>query len=332
MKKFLVIQTASIGDVVLASSLMEELHYNYPKEKIDILVKKGNETLFEQHPFIGKIWIWNKKENKYKNLFNLIKNIRKTEYEIVININRFFSSGLITALSNSQSTIGFKKNPLSIFFEKRINHQISKHKHKHEIDRNFELIAEICEDDESEVLPPKLYPTPQAIEKVKKYKSEKYYTISPSSLWFTKQFHKQGWIELVQNIPQEANVYFLGAKSDSILCNQIIKESNHPKAHNLSGKLSFLESVSLMNNAKMNYVNDSAPLHFCSSVNAPTTAIFCSTVAAFGFGPLSEDSKIIQTKEKLNCRPCGLHGHKKCPKQHFKCSKTINIKELIHRL
>ena len=82
MKKFLVIQTASIGDVVLATSLLEELHYNYPKEKIDILVKKGNESLFEQHPFVGKVWIWDKKENKYKNLIKIIKEIRQSDYEI----------------------------------------------------------------------------------------------------------------------------------------------------------------------------------------------------------------------------------------------------------
>lgn len=332
MKKFLVIQTASIGDVVLATSLMEELHYNYPKEKIDVLVKKGNETLFEDHPFVGKVWVWNKKENKYRNLLKLIKDIRKADYEILININRFFSSGLITAFSNAHSTIGFKKNPLSIFFDQRVEHLISKHKHIHEIDRNFRLIAQICEDDESEVLPPKLYPNSKIAEKVQQYKEGTYYTISPSSLWFTKQFHLQGWVELLKQVPKENNIYLLGAKSDAMLCNHIIKESNHPKAHNLAGKLSFLETTSLIDNSKMNYVNDSAPLHFCSSVNAPVTAIFCSTVPSFGFGPLSSDSKIIQTKEHLTCRPCGLHGHKKCPKGHFKCSTTINIKELIHRL
>ncbi len=332
MKKFLVIQTASIGDVVLATSLLEELHYNYPKEKIDILVKKGNESLFEQHPFVGKVWIWNKKEHKYKNLIKIIKEIRKSDYEILININRFFSSGLITALSEAHLKIGFKKNPLSMFFDRKIEHLISKRKHFHEIERNFKLIAEICLDDESEVLPPRLYPTPQSIEKVKQYKNTTYYTLSPSSLWFTKQFHTQGWIDLLKHVPQDSAIYLLGAKSDIELCNEIKKAVNHPLCHNLAGKLNFLDSVSLMDNAKMNFTNDSAPLHFCSSVNAPTTSVFCSTVPAFGFTPLSTDSKIVQTKEHLTCRPCGLHGHKKCPKGHFKCSTTINIKELIHRL
>lgn len=332
MKKFLVIQTASIGDVVLATSVLEELHYNYPAEKIDILVKKGNESLFTNHPFIGKVWIWDKKDSKYSNLIKLILELRKIDYEYVININRFFSSGLITTLSHSDNKIGFKKNPFSLFFDQSIEHLIDKDKFVHEIDRNYSLIAEICEDDESDVLPPKLYPTPEALQKVKQYKDGIYYTISPSSLWFTKQFHKEGFIELLKHIPQESSIYLLGSPSDNNLCEEILNAINHSKCQNLAGKLSFLESTALMKDAKMNFMNDSAPLHFCTSVNAPTTAIFCSTVREFGFTPLSENSIVVETKEKLSCRPCGLHGYKKCPQKHFKCSLTIDIKELIDRL
>jgi len=87
-----------------------------------------------------------------------------------------------------------------------------------------------------------------------------------------------------------------------------------------------------MQDAKMNYMNDSAPLHFATSVNARTTAIFCSTVKEFGFGPLSDDSMIVETKEKLDCKPCGLHGFQKCPQKHFKCALTINEDDLLKRI
>ena len=43
-----------------------------------------------------------------------------------------------------------------------------------------------------------------------------------------------------------------------------------------------------MSRAGMNYVNDSAPLHFASAMNAPVTAVYCSTIPGFGFGPLSD--------------------------------------------
>ncbi len=78
----------------------------------------------------------------------------------------------------------------------------------------------------------------------------------------------------------------------------------------LAGKLNFLSSAALMKNAVMNYTNDSAPLHFASAMDAPVTAIFCSTVPSFGFYPLSAKSFIVETKEELACKPCSLHGLK----------------------
>ena len=50
----------------------------------------------------------------------------------------------------------------------------------------------------------------------------------------------------------------------------------------------------LIKDAWMNFTNDSAPLHLASAMNAPVTVIYCSTVPRFGFGPLSDDSKIVE--------------------------------------
>ncbi|MEO7530917.1 MAG: glycosyltransferase family 9 protein, partial [Sediminibacterium sp.] len=81
--------------------------------------------------------------------------------------------------------------------------------------------------------------------------------------------------------------------------------------------------------ALMNYVNDSAPMHFASSVNAPVAAVYCSTIPAFGFGPLSDTSHIIEVSQPLSCRPCGLHGKKACPLQHFHCARWITNEQLL---
>jgi heptosyltransferase-2 len=99
------------------------------------------------------------------------------------------------------------------------------------------------------------------------------------------------------------------------------------KTVNLCGKLNLLQSAALMQNAEMNFVNDSAPLHIASAMNAPVTAIYCSTVPEFGFGPLSDHFKILQV-EKLSCKPCGLHGYKSCPKGHFKCGE-IDLSSVV---
>jgi len=87
-----------------------------------------------------------------------------------------------------------------------------------------------------------------------------------------------------------------------------------------------------MKYAVMNYVNDSAPMHFASAVNAPVTAIYCSTLPSFGFGPLSDRSFIVERQGELYCRPCGLHGKKACPEGHFRCALEIKEEQLIEML
>lgn len=317
----LVIQTAFIGDAILATPVIEKLYRFYPQARIDILVRKGNEHLFEAHPFLNEILIWDKKQNKLQNMFRLIVNVREKKYTHVINLHRFASSGVISAFSGAPYKSGFDKNPLSFFYTKKIRHEIGNG--KHEIERNLELIADITD---TSLEKPRLYPAQGDYSAVKRFKHKSYVCIAPTSVWFTKQWPAEKWISLIQRLGS-SQIYLLGAPGDRPACEKIMKESNHPAITNLAGELSLLESAALMKDARMNYVNDSAPMHIASAMDAPVTAIFCSTVPGFGFGPLSSRSRIIEINSSLECRPCGLHGYPSCPKGHFKCALEINASD-----
>lgn len=323
MTKFLIIQTAFIGDVVLATALIEKIHAYFPKAYIDFLVRKGNEGLLTGHPYLRGVLVWNKKENKLKNLYLMGRRIRKEKYDKVINIQRFAATGLLTVFSGAKETIGFDKNPLSRFFTHRIPHIVG---NKHEIQRNQALIAAFTDDQPAN---PRLYPTNADEERVARYKGTPYITISPASVWFTKQYPKEKWASFIQKLPGNLTVYLLGASGDKPLCQAIFAASPSPLTIDLSGQLSFLQSAALQKGALMNYVNDSAPMHFASAVNAPVTAVYCSTIPAFGFGPLSDNSHIVEIPEPLDCRPCGLHGFKACPRGHFNCAYRIQDQQLL---
>src|SRR5581483_11184922 len=115
-----------------------------------------------------------------------------------------------------------------------------------------------------------------------------------ASVWFTKQYPKEKWISFINKIPIEYTIYLIGAPSDNALCESIIHDSKNTRIINLTGKLHFLQSAALQQSATMNYVNDSAPMHFASAVNAPVTAVYCSTLPSFGFSPLSSKSYVVQ--------------------------------------
>lgn len=387
-KQFLIIQTAFLGDAVLATGLAEKLHAWYPDAAIDMMVRKGNDGLFNGHPYLRKLHVWDKGQGKNRSLFQLIRAIRKQRYDHVINAQRFFSTGLMTALSGGKETIGFRKNPLSFLFSRRVAHEIPDWRvlrgkpgdtGVHEMDRLNALIAHLT--DAARPLP-RLYPseanraqvvgilalqgpeaetlreqpqlrthagslrkkeTPQGPEAEtlrEQYTRthagslnedpavpSTYITLAPASVWFTKQWPAEQWGKLIKLIPKGQRVLLIGAPGDEPLCRRITEEAGRGEV--LAGKLSLLGTAALMEGATMNYVNDSAPLHIAGAMRAPVTAVFCSTMPAFGFGPLHANGRVVQRAEPLYCRPCGLHGHKACPEGHFKCALEIGAGHVV---
>ncbi len=68
-------------------------------------------------------------------------------------------------------------------------------------------------------------------------------------------------------------------------------------------------------------------MHVAVASLVPTVALFGPTTQELGFYPYGEGHVVIE--KELSCRPCGLHGAKKCPKGHFMCMKLISPEEVI---
>ena len=340
MHRILVIQTAFIGDVVLATALLQNLHAAYPEATIDILVRAGAQELFIHHPYIHQVHVWDKKKNKYQHLFQIIQTIRRIKYDVVINVQRYLATGIITVLSGAKKTIGFNKNPLSFLFSEVVAHQFglgAGHEtiyqgatiHAtsiHETSRNHALLASLTT---APVAKPALYPSAAHFIAVQKYQSAPYICMSPGSVWETKKMPAKNWIDLINAVPTNYTIYLMGAPNETALCAEILSGSSREGVFNIAGELNLLEAAALIKGARLNYVNDSAPMHLASATNAPVAAIYCSTIPAFGYGPLSSVQFIVETLEHLPCKPCGLHGKKLCPLGHFNCGHTITTAQLL---
>ncbi len=325
--KFLIIQTAFIGDAILATPVVEKLHRFYPEAQIDIVVRGGNEELFAHHPFLRRVWVWEKRRSKYRHWWHLLRQLRRERYDWLINCHRFTASGVLTIAVGARQTVGFTKNPLSPWFSRRVPHRLGDEAHPvHEVERNLALIEHLTD---SSFEPPRLYPS-MADEEValSLAPSDKpWVCMAPTSVWFTKQWPPHKWLELMARIPERYAILLLGGPGDAPACEVLARRASHPDVRNLAGRLSLLASAVLMRRAAMNYVNDSAPLHLASAVNAPVATVFCSTIPAFGFGPLSDIRFVVEASEDLSCRPCGLHGKKACPEGHFACAEKIRAEQ-----
>ena len=319
LQRILIIQTAFLGDVILASPVWENLHKQFPTAQIDVVVKKGNESLLTAHPFLRQVFVFDKSQ-KVKHLWNLGKTLRSEQYDLVINLQRFASSGMLTILAKGKESRGFEKNPLSFLYTKKFKHEMKPN--WHEVDRNLQLISDLVP---APILRPQLFPSQEDLNAIQIYQEVPYYCLAPTSVWFTKQAPQEIWLALIDKLSTTNTIiYLLGAPSDRAYLDEIVQNTRSLQVINLAGNLTLLQSAALMAGAQHNYVNDSGPLHLASATNAPVSAFFCSTIPEFGFGPLSDQSSIIEVKD-LHCRPCGLHGHQSCPMGHFRCGEALKI-------
>lgn len=101
-------------------------------------------------------------------------------------------------------------------FYRKIKHEISNG--LHEVERNHQLIQKHTDQDFKK---PRLYPSAHHFEKVKDFKNKPYICIAPASVWFTKQYPIEGWVDFLQKLNFSGRILMIGAPSDFDLCQKL---------------------------------------------------------------------------------------------------------------
>jgi heptosyltransferase-2 len=162
--------------------------------------------------------------------------------------------------------------------------------------------------------------------------------LAPGSVWATKRWPSAKFASLVAHLLQRPNygIVLLGGTEDQTACKFIEASSltSTPAAAtrliNLAGKTDLKDLPGIYAHLHCLISNDSSPIHYASAFNVPTLAIFGATVPAMGFAPLAD--KRVVAEIQLPCRPCGVHGHQKCPLDHFNCMNDLSVDVVLEKL
>ena len=134
--RILITKFKSLGDVILITPLVKNLHFAYPNAKIDILVQSGTEDILKNNPYLDNIILLKNKNSKIIKFFsNLIVflRIRWNKYSIVITTDRGEKSSILARVSNAEISIG-RKNDLRPLLNKSFTNFFDFHGERHIID------------------------------------------------------------------------------------------------------------------------------------------------------------------------------------------------------
>lgn len=324
IRRILVIQTAFLGDVLLSLPIAHHLKKINPAYKVSYLIKEELAQVTELYPVIDE-FILIDKSKFFSSLRTIIPKIRN-KFDIVISPHRSARSALISFFSNSSIRVSFDKSSLNFLY----THLVTYRKDFHEIERNLNLLSIFSQRlDWKEKISLKL---DRYIlnEKFMTWKdtNQKIVVIAPGTVWETKRYPEYYFTIVSKRlISLGYKIVLIGSRQDFEIGLRIQKQVNDENnLLNLIGRLSLRESISLIELSHLLICNDSAPTHMGIFTNTPIITIYGSTIPEFGFYPFREFDKTVQI-ENLYCKPCGIHGYKKCPEKHFRC--MIDLKPEI---
>lgn len=334
VEKILVIQTAFIGDAILTLPMIQSLYKKFNDCSVDVLAIPSTAELFYSSPFVNKVFVIDKKK-EHKSLWSVIKIaklISANNYTKIYSPHRSFRTALIVLFSKVKETFGFSNSSFRQVYKNIIEYRYD----FHEVRRNLELAGNDTNNLDWEILPI-ITPTEEVKKKVEEILSKKeinnFVAIAPGSIWATKRYPEEYFKKLISYIISGGEtVILLGSKADIEICNSI--SNNIENVVNMAGELSLIESIELLNKAKLLICNDSAPTHLGMCADIPVITIYCSTVPEFGFYPYNKKSHSVGINN-LSCKPCGIHGHSGCPLGHFNCGFNLlpeNIYPLINKI
>jgi len=320
--KILVINTAFLGDIALTAFLTQKIKNKY-KCNISVLTTIAGAEVLSSIKSIDSMFILDKKST-HKSLSDSIdfaKSLSAYNFNIIISLHKSFRTSVIVKNIDADLKIGFDVSSRSNVYNKKIKYKSHYHEVERYISTMFEDLKlekvelEISEND-------KLYVDNLLIQQ--KYdENKKTVVLASGSVWNTKKWGDQNFINLANLLKENYNVLFIGGKDDSI--------DNLKGTINLYGKTNISQSYYLLSLSNLIVTNDSAPTHFASIVNIPTITIFGATHPYFGFGPLADNSLIIQN-ETLECRPCRIHGSDVCPLGTLECMNSIRPEKVAQQV
>ncbi|MFH1351801.1 MAG: lipopolysaccharide heptosyltransferase II [Pseudomonadota bacterium] len=333
----LIIKLSAIGDVVHTLPLLEVLRQNFPHCRIDWLVEEEASQLIDGHEGLDHLIVsqrrsWQRRVLKggelwgvFREVKRFLKDLRSVEYDVVMDLQGLFKSGLLTGISRGKRKIGFtgaREGSILSLTERPSFFDYD----KHALDRYLKV---------TEYLRGTKRPWKGDIpirEADKRYideiiqenglKKEKLVAINPMARWRTKLWETGSFAVLADRLQKELSCHtvFTGSRADRSTIDEIIRIMDG-KAINLAGRTSLKELAYLYARCRLMISTDTGPMHVAAAMGCAVVALFGPT-APWRTGPYGEGHKVI--REDLECSPC---FKKRCARPV--CMKNITVEKVF---
>jgi heptosyltransferase-2 len=332
-QKVLVVQTSFLGDTILTLPLCSEIKRRFPETELSILCSPQSAELLCDYPDIDEVIVDDKKraDKGWGGLWRKANCLNRKGFTMAVCPHKSLRSALLPFLARIPRRIGFRQSRGWYLFHVRVHRDGS----SHDVERNLSILRAFdisVEDCRRKVELPVNSCAEERIERL--FRSLAIDTakpivgINPGSVWPTKRWAAESFARLIDLLKVEIDceVVLFGGPEDAETVAQI-QQAAGARVVSLAGKTSLRELPAALSRCRVFVSNDSGPMHIAVARGVPVAAIFCATTPALGFYPYS--SRAVVVEKELSCRPCGLHGGRRCPLGTADCIRLIRPEAVL---
>lgn len=336
MTRILVVQTAFLGDVVLTTPLLRNLHRTSSGVRVTVATHPVGVRLLEGLPFVDALVPFDKggSDRGLRGLFRSARKLRRLGFDAAVAAQRSHRTAALVRAAGIRTRVGFDSAPGAWAYNRKVPWSGDRHAVHRYLALGEPLGARVARADPE----PELHVRPEARQAVlAQLRSEgvgegdRVLGVAPGSVWATKRWTPEGYAAMLRGARERGlRAVMLGSAEERALCERVVSLARTP-APVLAGRTSIPELVALVARCSALVTNDSGPAHVATAVGTPVVAVFGPTHPRLGYAPASGPRRIVQN-EGLECRPCHHHGPRRCPLGHFRCMLEIGPERVLAAL
>jgi len=314
--RILVVKLSSIGDLFHALPAVHNLKVALGAE-IDWVVNDTYVPLVECFSDVERVIPFSR-HHFFKTLPVFWQALRQEQYDLVVDLQGLFKSGLVARMARGERRIGpsYEREGARCFYQEVAG---TPDLTRHAVDQALDVVDHLGLARE-----PVVFPTVFPLRSIKGPGPR--IAISPVSRWSTKNWSVERYAELAQRLAASGmagTLFVLGGEEDNAVC-QRIADAAGGCAVNLAGRTSLIETGSVLEQVDLLISNDSGPVHMAVAVDCPTVVLFGPTDDT-RTGPYGERNTVV--KRSLACQPCYKRS---CPRGDHACMTSITVENVMH--
>ena len=310
-KRILIIKLRAIGDVVLATPVIENLKQHFPEAHLTFLTEEASAEVVRWNPFLDELIVLPLKSWKqlgftksWRMQIKFYLNLRRKRFDLVIDLFGNPRSALLTWLTGASERIGYDFRGRHYAYNRVIS---TRNKSiRHEVLFHLDSLSAL--DVPAQVRNPLVVVPKMAMIRAVRWLTDKNMVnrkiigLNPGGGWDIKRWPPDKFGRLADLLINhfDVEILILWGPGEEQLVEEVVNSMKH--SPQVLPQTTLLELAGYLQCCHLLISNDSGPMHIAAALDVTTIGIFWPTDPE-GQGPWGNKHIVVQ-QDKVDCLGC----------------------------